>query len=227
MSNKKHQSQKTASGFTIIEVVLVLAIAGLIFLMVFVALPALQRSQRDTQRRNDMSRVDTSLVQYQTNNMSSGNNVTALPKGPSYWAACKDGNFADLSGGTCTAQTDAGASSDPTVAETFVQRYLNAGTDSTTNTFQDPDGMFYNVYITENIGDKTLAADNLTTTKGGAILNFVSGSGFTVGTEFKSHIVYIIPGGKCDGEYVKTDTPRHFAIMYRLEGAGVYCIDDQ
>ena len=54
-------------GFTIIEVVLVLAIAGLIFLMVFVALPALQRSQRDTQRRNDMSRVDTSLVQYQTN----------------------------------------------------------------------------------------------------------------------------------------------------------------
>ena len=38
-------------GFTIIEVVLVLAIAGLIFLMVFIALPTLQRSQRDTQRR--------------------------------------------------------------------------------------------------------------------------------------------------------------------------------
>ena len=34
-------------GFTIIEVVLVLAIAGLIFAMVFIALPALQRSQRD------------------------------------------------------------------------------------------------------------------------------------------------------------------------------------
>ena len=31
-------------GFTIIEVVLVLAIAGLIFLMVFIALPAIQRS---------------------------------------------------------------------------------------------------------------------------------------------------------------------------------------
>ena len=51
-------------GFTIIEVVLVLAIAGLIFLMVFVALPALQRSQRDTARRNDMSRVDTSESLY-------------------------------------------------------------------------------------------------------------------------------------------------------------------
>lgn len=34
----------TKKGFTIIEVVLVLAIAGLIFLMVFLALPALQRS---------------------------------------------------------------------------------------------------------------------------------------------------------------------------------------
>ncbi len=43
------------SGFTIIEVVLVLAIAGLIFLMVFIALPALQRSQRDTQRKRQVS----------------------------------------------------------------------------------------------------------------------------------------------------------------------------
>ena len=50
---KKH---KLYEGFTIIEVVLVLAIAGLIFLMVFLALPALQRSQRDTQRKNDMAR---------------------------------------------------------------------------------------------------------------------------------------------------------------------------
>lgn len=39
------------NGFTIIEVVLVLAVAGLIFLMIFLALPALQRSQRDTQRK--------------------------------------------------------------------------------------------------------------------------------------------------------------------------------
>ena len=44
-------SSKRHTGFTIIEVVLVLAIAGLIFLMVFVALPALQRSQRDSLRR--------------------------------------------------------------------------------------------------------------------------------------------------------------------------------
>ena len=59
---------KSKKGFTIIEVVLVLAIAGLIFLMVFVALPALQRSQRDTQRRDDMARFASQLTQYQSNN---------------------------------------------------------------------------------------------------------------------------------------------------------------
>ena len=55
MSNSRKTTRKMGTGdkggFTIIEVVLVLAIAGLIFLMVFIALPALQRSQRDTERR--------------------------------------------------------------------------------------------------------------------------------------------------------------------------------
>ena len=37
----KPATNQTKKGFTIIEVVLVLAIAGLIFLMVFIALPAL------------------------------------------------------------------------------------------------------------------------------------------------------------------------------------------
>ncbi len=61
-------STKSKSGFTIIEVVLVLAIAGLIFLIVFLAVPALQRSQRDTQRRSDGSRALSSLSNYKSNN---------------------------------------------------------------------------------------------------------------------------------------------------------------
>lgn len=44
-------------GFTIIEVVLVLAIAGLIFLVVFLAVPALQASQRNQQRTSDLARL--------------------------------------------------------------------------------------------------------------------------------------------------------------------------
>ena len=59
---------KSNKGFTIIEVVLVLAIAGLIFLMVFVALPNLQRSQRDTQRRDDYAALASNITAYVSNN---------------------------------------------------------------------------------------------------------------------------------------------------------------
>ena len=59
---------KSKKGFTIIEVVLVLAIAGLIFLMVFIALPALQRSQRNTRRRQDMARILAQFTEYSSNN---------------------------------------------------------------------------------------------------------------------------------------------------------------
>jgi prepilin-type N-terminal cleavage/methylation domain-containing protein len=67
-------------GFTIIEVVLVLAIAGLIFLMVFIALPTLQRNQRDTQRRDDLSRFKAQVNQFQANNKgSTPTSFTAAP----------------------------------------------------------------------------------------------------------------------------------------------------
>lgn len=59
------------SGFTIIEVVLVLAIAGLILVMALIALPALQRGQRDTQRNNDLSRLQTAITNYTSSNRGS------------------------------------------------------------------------------------------------------------------------------------------------------------
>ena len=62
-------------GFTIIEVLLVLAIAGLIFLMIFIAWPALSRTQRDAKRRDDISVMLKKLKDYQTNNRG------ALPTG--------------------------------------------------------------------------------------------------------------------------------------------------
>ena len=59
---------KNNRGFTIIEVVLVLAIAGLIFLMVFLALPALQRSQRNQQYKNNVSMAVSAVNNYRSNN---------------------------------------------------------------------------------------------------------------------------------------------------------------
>ncbi len=74
-------------GFTIIEVVLVLAIAGLIFLMVFIALPALQRSQRDTQREEDLSRAVTALTRFKANNR---NRIPVFEGTGTTWAAFKE-----------------------------------------------------------------------------------------------------------------------------------------
>ena len=54
MVSKLHKDNK---GFTIIEVLIVLAIAGLIMLIVFLAVPALQRNQRNNARNSDASRI--------------------------------------------------------------------------------------------------------------------------------------------------------------------------
>lgn len=107
--NKYRQSTEGAKGFTIIEVVLVLAIAGLIFLMVFLALPALQRGQRDTQRKDDLSRINTQISNYQGSNRGSipdDNKLTANGTGfvtrylGGSGAKASDSEYADPSTGT-------------------------------------------------------------------------------------------------------------------------------
>lgn len=60
--------QHKKQGFTIIEVVLVLAIAGLIFLMVFIALPALQRGQRDDARKRDVTLIASAVTDFSSAN---------------------------------------------------------------------------------------------------------------------------------------------------------------
>ena len=72
---------KDAKGFTIIEVALVLAIAGLIFLVVFLALPALQRSQRDTARRQDAGRIISALQNCMSDNQADLTNCYATGGG--------------------------------------------------------------------------------------------------------------------------------------------------
>lgn len=77
---------KNASGFTIIEVLIVLAIAGLIMLIVFLAVPALQRNSRNTQRTNDASLVASAVNECLTNN---NGNTTTCAAGGSYLDASK------------------------------------------------------------------------------------------------------------------------------------------
>ena len=217
------QTINSKEGFTIIEVVLVLAIAGLIFLMVFVALPALQRSQRDTARRNDMSRVDTSLVQYQTNHSNQVNNL------PNVTVASKYTGKGDFNDG-CTGQ---GAE-----ACKFVRDYMNSGSSETNkiNEFNDPEGAPYNVVITPNWSLHSNATASAGFNNNNTLIETTaqdsagtSHNGVTIGGDspFSEHVVYIIPGARCIGDVATKSEQRHFAILYRLEGAGVYCIDDQ
>lgn len=59
--------QRKQDGFTIIEVLIVLAIAGLILLVVFLAVPALQRNSRNTQRRTDVAAVLGAVSEFANN----------------------------------------------------------------------------------------------------------------------------------------------------------------
>lgn len=76
--------RKTQKGFTIIEVALVLAIGALIFLVVFLAVPALQRNQRDDARKRDVSSVVDAVASFYGNaggqTLSSGDAYDTTPK---------------------------------------------------------------------------------------------------------------------------------------------------
>lgn len=122
---------RNSKGFTIIEVVLVLAIAGLIFLVVFLALPALQRGQRDTQRKQDLGRFMSQLTSYQSNNQG---------QLPTAWTATSpfvtnyltnNQSFADPSTGVTyviTAPTPTATAPAPTAGQLFV--YVSASCNS-------------------------------------------------------------------------------------------------
>jgi len=59
---------KKQEGFTLIEIVLVLAIAALIILMVFLALSGANKARRDTQRKQALSAMVAQLENYASNN---------------------------------------------------------------------------------------------------------------------------------------------------------------
>ena len=146
------------SGFTIIELTLVIAVAGLIFLMVFVALPSMQRMSRDTRRKEDVATLMGYIKKYQNNNRG------ALP-------------------------------STSNQKNIFRNQYLG-------DNFIDPDGTTYLIYWGS----------------GARTYNVTNGK--------MNHTMYIQVGAKCEGEAaVPADNPRHVAILYRLEGSGVYCYD--
>ena len=223
---------KNKPGFTIIEVVLVLAIAGLIFLMVFIALPALQRSQRDTQRRDDIARFATAIAQYQTNNGGQLSNsinkyaVWAPPYLP--WANSHGTYFASTKESKCSTSkcSTTGRADKPFCVCGFVKSYLNAS-GATENTFKDPNGNQCNIVMTDFKNDGSLSMPSLSSDWKTEYLEKNDSNGKFSISGTQQHIVFIVTGGKCDGEEVeRSGSSTSFAILYKLEGAGSYCSDN-
>ena len=81
---QKLKQGKKEEGFTIIEVLIVLAIAGLILLVVFLAVPALQRNSRNTQRKNDVNAIMGAVNEFLSNNagkLPTGSTTTEINGG--------------------------------------------------------------------------------------------------------------------------------------------------
>ena len=117
---RRNMKNRFHKGFTIIEVSLVIAIAGLIFLMVFVALPGLRASQRDSQRREDIAKFLEEVKKYQENNRGALPGGSGIPSNP-------------------VTSTSTGSS---TTWAGFYREYLG-------DKLIDPDGTAYSLQITD------------------------------------------------------------------------------
>lgn len=187
-------------GFTIIEVVLVLAIGGLIFLMVFIALPALQRSQRDTQRRNDLGAFTTALNQYMTNNRG------AVPNDTSKWQNFLQ-NYLNNNHQIADVYLDPDGEPYQIVWATKPGKANSVPAGNTACSLDD------NPTFANCVTNKEDMA-------GDVGLSWGSGTGTT-----NEHVIYVYGYAECDGENVveAKNGRRKVAFRYKLEGAGTYC----
>jgi len=64
---RKKSDAATQGGFTVIETLIVLAIAGLILMIVFEAIPTLERNSRNNQRRQDVQSILASVSRWELN----------------------------------------------------------------------------------------------------------------------------------------------------------------
>ena len=193
----RNQDIKNKKGFTIIEVVLVLGIAGLIFLMVFIALPALARNRRDTQRVSDISRLATAITNYQSNNSGAipsdkyGNYVSYLLIS----AEAKDkfvdpdGDPYSLSISSCREATSYDAST----------KICNNGQRSKSTWVEQSEGRPNGIdYVT-------------------------AGNPYEQASS-KGHAISIVTNATCEGEdAVHASGSRKVAILYKKEGGGSIC----
>lgn len=194
----------TKKGFTIIEVALVLAIAGIIFIMVFIALPALQAAERDTERRDDVM----TIVQ-QLKNFSANNNRGALPSfsKSNFVEDSKNGIPVEITRDEAALAVENTTTKNVTW-EHFYMDYFD-------KEFADPDGGYY----TFSIVDCSAGRDDVGVDTPCPATEQLIEEVFPNGNK-----MYIVISGTCDGEYAKLSAnSRKVAVLYKLEAGGAYC----
>ena len=140
--------KKRNQGFTIIEVLIVLAIAGLIMLIVFLAVPALQRNARNTQRKQDVANTLSAVNEWTNNNQGvipqSGTDLTSALKNVKLgyytssnitWGSGTVSNTTDaehvevVSGATCASNNDDSVAGSPRQVVALYTVETGGGTD--------------------------------------------------------------------------------------------------
>lgn len=99
MLHKLSDKLRKRQGFTLIEIVLVLAIAGLILLVVFLAVNGAQRSRRDTARKDYVNRV---VAEHNTLTSDSAPLVNGATVGTAIGADIPTGQVAPVDGDCVT-----------------------------------------------------------------------------------------------------------------------------
>lgn len=206
-------------GFTIIEVVLVLAIAGLIFLAVFIALPALQRSQRNTRRRQDIARIASAVTEY----LSTNNKLPFALNNDSYNNHQMDSQFVQK-------YVDEECKNPKTTDIDFGTANPYITFESCGEQFTSPNGNPYILYYWEDIHKgRSNGSDNSSRPVGSQYANGMIGY-----KNYRDDIIFASTHAKCgDGVnedgfpfVIKTSGPNDFALQMRLEGSQVYCVDN-
>lgn len=197
---KNVYKQKRDQGFTIIEVLIVLAIAALILLIVFLAVPSLQRNSRNTQRKSDAANIAAAISNF------AGNNNGALPTASGYDATN------DVSTWLLYCNTVATLSGGVTVTAGRSVAYTPAGCNAATNkNFESSKAGYYK------------PADNnvwWTNTSGSSIT--VAAAGSESATAVSKNSIVVDLGYSCNADSNNagtTSNSRSFAVLYVQESS--------
>ena len=188
-------------GFTIIEVSLVLAIAGLILVMAFIALPALQRQTRDSKRKEDTMTFLQALKKYQQNNRGKLPDSDSYPDGTGANSILRP-NSEDVDWCCSWEDVENVSGCEEGQWAIFYNNYLG-------EKFTNPEGEKYTFFLMD--AQKGFYRD----------YSYVSSQ--NAADENRDADMFIYVSATCEnGQPVKTSNSRNLAIVTLLE-SGTYC----